>query len=342
MIAHADLAALAVRQIIFHDVPRNPRGSNGQPTLTDTETAADAKRVGILKKRLTQVFGSGAAFEVEFLPGTASPVPPLVQSLTTQSLPSKDFVPASQKMAQYLFEKHMGSTSAGLLCVIAISCGTRAGIAIMKLEREEGADLHLKTTGGHSVFEMSVLDNLVLTDGTRLFKSALFLTKGAGLDCLACDSQNDPMSRSDAAKFWFAFLGCRFVVDPAVSTQRWFDVSVNFINQEVHDPIVKQAMYEHLVSELNSNRQAVSPKKFIQDYVKTELRQPYEDFLRANDAPVRQFSKDISDVESNLRRLSYHTNEGLTVIVPADKEKLIEVAKTQIVVRDTLRTISRK
>ncbi len=342
MIGHSDLAALTVRQIIFHDVPRNPRGSNGQPTLTDTETTTDARRVGILKKRLTQVFGSGAAFEVEFLTTTASPVPPLVHSLTTQTLPSNDFVPASRKMAQYLFEKHMGSTSAGLLCVIAITSGARAGIAIMKLEREEGADLHLKTAGGHSAFEMSVLDNLVLTDGTRLFKSALFLTNATGLDCLACDSQNDPMSRSDAAKFWLAFLGCRFVVDPAISTQRWFDVSVNFINQEVHDPVVKQAMYEHLVSELNSNRQAVSPKRFIQDYVKTDLRQPYEEFLRQNNAPIRQFSKDTGDIQSKLRRLSYHTEEGLAVIVPADKEKLVEVGKAQIVVRDALRTISRK
>jgi hypothetical protein len=201
MIRHSDLAALTVRQIIFHDVPNNPRGGIGQPTLTDTETTTDARRVGILKKRLTQVFGSGAAFEVEFISSTASPVPPLVRTLTSQALPSKDFIEASRTMAQFLFQKQMGSTSPGLLCVVAITCGARTGVAIMKLEREEGADLHLKRDGSHSAFEMSVLDNLVLTDGTRLFKSALFLTNGARLDCLACDSQSDPMNRSDAAKF---------------------------------------------------------------------------------------------------------------------------------------------
>jgi 37-kD nucleoid-associated bacterial protein len=342
MIRPSDLASLTVRQIIFHDVPNNPRGGNGQPTLTDTETTTDAKRVGILKKRLTQVFGSGAAFEVEFLASTASPVPSLVLTLTSQVLPSNDFIEASRKMAQYLFEKQMGSTSPGLLCVVAVTCGSRTGVAIMKLEREEGADLHLKRNGSHSAFEMSVLDNLVLTDGTRLFKSALFLTNGAALDCLACDSQSDPMSRSDAAKCWLAFLGCRFVVDPAIATQKWFDTSVDFVNQEVQDPIEKQALYEHLVSELNSNRPSVSPKKFVQDYVKRDLRQPYEDFLKENDAPMRQFSKDTSDIQSKLRRLSYHTHEGLALIVPVDKENLVEVAKTQIVVRDTLQTISRK
>jgi hypothetical protein len=97
MIRPSDLASLTVRQIIFHDVPNNPRGGNGQPTLTDTETTTDAKRVGILKKRLTQVFGSGAAFEVEFLASTASPVPSLVLTLTSQVLPSNDFIEAITK-----------------------------------------------------------------------------------------------------------------------------------------------------------------------------------------------------------------------------------------------------
>jgi hypothetical protein len=342
MIKPSDLTALTVRHIIFHDVPNNPKGGNANPILTDTETATDARRIGILRKRLTQVFGGSASFAMEFLPTTMSPVPDSVRKLTSQPLTSTDFVESSRKMAQYLFEQQGGSTSPGLLCVLAVTSGACAGVSIMKLEREEGADLHLKTYGSHSSFEMSVLDNLVLTDGTRLFKSALFLKNGSDIDCLACDSQSDPLSRSDVAKFWLTFLGCRFVIDPAISTQRWFDASVEFVNECLHDPVAKQALYEHLISELNSNKQSVSPKKFIQDYVKSDLRQPYEDYLKAREVSLRQFPKDTADIRTKLRRLSYHTIEGITVTVAADKENLVEVGKMQILVHDKLRSISRK
>lgn len=342
MIRQPDLATLRVDRIIFHDVPQNPRHGTAQPILTDTETATDARRVQILKKRLVQVFGGTASFDVEFRPESDSPVPESVRSLTSQVPQSQAFIDASRTMAQYLFQRQTGVTSPGLLCVLAVSSRARTGISIMKLEREEGADLHLRTTGQHSAFEMSVLDNLVLTDGTRLFKSALFLREGSNIDCRACDSQGDTSGRGDMARFWLAFLGCRFIEDPAISTQKWFDVSVDFVNQCVDDPVAKQGLYEHIVSELNSNRQMVSPRRFISDYVKRELRQPYENYLREHNAPLQRFSKDTADIQPKLRRLSYHTAEGLAVVVPADKEDLVEVGRSQILVRDTLRTISRK
>jgi hypothetical protein len=342
MIQSSDLATLAVRHIIFHDVPNNPKGGNAKPTLTNTETTTDAPRVAILQKRLRQVFGGGAAFDVEFLSASASPVPKLADTLTSSPPTQAEFVEASRKMANYLFSLQTGTVSPGLLCVLSVECRNRAGLSIMKLEREEGADLRLQIAGSHTSFEMSVLDSLVLTDGTRLFKSTLFLRDGSDIDCLACDTQSNPFSRSDVADFWLKFLGCRYVVDPRIATQQWFDASVEFVNDNVADPVSKQSLYEHIVSELNSNKHTVSPKKFIQDYVMKDLRQPYADFLKSKDVSTQQFAKDTSDIQSKLNRLSYHTEEGVTVIVPVDKERLVEVGKQKIVVLDKLRNISRK
>jgi hypothetical protein len=342
MISNADFAALTVRHIIFHDIPRNPKGGQATPTLTDTETSPDASRVAMLKTRLTQVFSGRASYEVEFHPDSHSPVPAIVRKLTARAPTSTDFIANSRALAQYLFEQQDGSVSPGLVCVLAVASNARLGISIMKLERHQGADLHLRVQGAHSSFEMSVLDNLVLTDNTRLFKSALFLTNGTGFDCLACDTQNDPFARADVAKFWLTFLGCRFVTDPAITTRQWFEASVEFVNHQVSDPVTKHSMYEHLISELSSNRQTVSPRKFIEDYVKRDLRQPYEDHLKAQGVSLRQFSKNTEDIAPKLRRLSYHTTEGISVTAPADKEDLIKVEPSQILVRDKLRTISRK
>ena len=73
-----------------------------------------------------------------------------------------------------------------------------------------------------------------------------------------------------------------------------------------------------------------------------DLRQPYTDFLKENDISIQQFPKDTTEIQSKLRRLAYHTDQGVTVTVSVDKEKLIEVGKKAIVVRDKLQKISRK
>lgn len=342
MISNQDLSKISVKNIIFHDVPVNTRKGGVQPLLTDQETVADSKRVPLLEARVRGVLGGGAAYPIEFLPGSASPVPEAVSLLTDKAASADCLIQQSRAMANFLFDVQVGPVSAGLLCVLKVSAGVRRGVAIMKLERERGADLHLNQQGGHCSFEMSVLDSLVLTDGTRLFKSALFLESGCGgVEAVASDNQNNPSRSSDVAQFWLRFLGCRFVVEPRISTQRWFDTSVEFVNESVRDPVEKNALYEHLVSEMNSNKQSVAPKKFISEYVKRELQQEYSDFLTKNGVALRNFPKDTSDIESKIRRLSYHTQEGVTVSAPADKENLIEVGSKRIVVNDQLRKVSR-
>jgi 37-kD nucleoid-associated bacterial protein len=343
MISHFDLSKVSVKNIIFHDVPVNAKNAIVQPVLTDEETVADAKRVPLLETRIRGVLGGGAAYPIEFQPGSASPVPQAVRLLTDPNAAADCLILESRKMASFLFDLQVGTVSAGLLCVLKVTAGLRRGVAIMKLDRERGADLHLTGTSGHRAFEMAVLDSLVLTDGTRLFKSALFLEGPAGsIEAAASDNQNSVNRSSDVAQFWLKFLGCKFVVDPRISTQQWFDASVAFVNDIVADPVQKNVLYAHLVSEMKSNRASVAPKKFITDCVKTELQQEYSDFLKDRNVSLQRFPKDTADIDAKLNRLSYHTKEGVTVSAPAGKENLIEVGNRRIVVNDALEKISRK
>ena len=52
--------------------------------------------------------------------------------------------------------------------------GTRPGLAIVKLENETGSRLFEDREQGHHRYQMQVLKDLFLTEGTRVFKSALF------------------------------------------------------------------------------------------------------------------------------------------------------------------------
>ena len=126
--------------------------------------------------------GSKRAYPICFDPSSDSPVPGHIREYTERGH-GDEFIPMSQKIAVHLFQLQHGGISSGLLCAVDVVASSLAGLVLMKLEREEGARLELvKSSNGKKAFAMSVLDNLVLTDGTRLFKTGMFLRTGTGDD----------------------------------------------------------------------------------------------------------------------------------------------------------------
>jgi len=343
LVTSDDLAKLKIRHIIFHDIPKHTKGTEGTPVLADLETEINADRSAMLKKRLVQTLGSKTAYEIEFNPDTSSPVPDEVKTHTDNRHDIKKFIKMSQNLAKHLFEEQNGQNSAGLLCVMDVVTGGHNALAVLKLEREQGADLQLQNVKGGQQFKMSVLDNLVFTDGTRLFKSSLFINTGSGeFRSAVCDSQRSVMASTDMGRFWLKYLGCRVTVEPRIATQRWFDTTIEFINDHVTDPIVKNDLYEHLQSELKSNKKKVSPNKFIEDCFPDNYRTEYKGFLKDKGVLLQAFEKDVSDITSKITRKLLRTTKGVTVTVPADEDNLVEIKSEQILIRDPLQTIEKR
>ena len=336
-------ATLKVLHVIFHDVPRHKQHP---PTLAEATTAVSPSHITHLREKLTKVLRSTHAYPVLFDVATPSVVPEHVRTYTAG--PSvESFVPMSQQLAQSLWTHHTGGISPGLLCVLDVEVNKRRGVALMKLEREEGARLELgKNEHGKKTFSMSMLDNLVMTDGTRLFKSAMFLRTGDDDDdfhAVCCDDQSRVTASSDMARFWLQFLGCQVILDAKVATERFYEATVRFINEQVTDPIQKNDLYEHLHSQLKSHQKHFVPKSFIAEYVPKELRQPLTNHLKAADAPLSAFTKDLADIEGRIRRSSYRTKQGAVVTVPSDKvDDLIDVKAHSIVVKDEVTSINQK
>ena len=339
MISPDDLAATTIRHVIFHDVPDKSHEGEIGPLLSDVETKVDASQKSHLLTKLTRVITSTKAYPVRFLPETASPVPKQARLLTTGSFNRKRFINGSRELANYLFEQHTKATSPGLLCVIDAASASNSAIVLMKLERERGAQLELSGKEGEKTFSMSVLNDLVLTDGTRLFKSAMFIRTGTGDDDFksqACEGQYNVFSADDLAKFWMRFLGCGFVVEPRVATQRFFESTLDFISNVVTEPTVKANIYDHLQSQMKANTRTFAPQSFIQEYVPQEYQQPYRDYLETADVSLAQFRKDVSDIHTSLERKMYKTKKGGVISVPADVEDLIEIRPEDILVKDTV------
>ena len=54
--------------------------------------------------------------------------------------------------------------------------------------------------------------------------------------------------------FGSRFLGCTFLVEPRVATRRFFESALQFLNTAVTDPVIKSDIYDHLQSQLKSQK----------------------------------------------------------------------------------------
>jgi hypothetical protein len=339
-IGSPQLATLQIRKVIFHDVPRKVKGKDQAPTLSEVECTIDPEKIGLLKDKLVRVLGSSAAYDLELHPQPESSIPKLVQELLAGSLTSARFVEVSQAMAVALLEHQPGSASPGLLARVSCVIDGRASLALMKLEREEGAQLRMSDRGGKKTFEMDVLADLVLTDGTKLFKSALFAQVGpetADVRAVACDGQRSYASTDELAQFWIRFLGCKLREAPRITTKKFFETTLEYINTRVaDDPELKNDLYDHIVSEMKTEKKAFSPKKFIEDYIPAAHRESFRLFLEEQHVAMKQFKVDISEIKSHLKRRSLETATGIRITVPAEASGVVDVQKNHVVIADTV------
>jgi hypothetical protein len=178
MITEKDLATLKIERAIIHDIPKRLRGQELRPDLSQTDSPLDDDTAVHLHRKIVGTIGGKSAYELTFLENTESPVPPIVREYTASRRNPNDFVSKSQRLARHLFELQRGSSSAGLLCVLDCTAANRRGLAILKVERESGARLNSTFRDGKRTLQMSVVRDLLLTTGTKLFKNALFLRSG--------------------------------------------------------------------------------------------------------------------------------------------------------------------
>lgn len=344
MLTNDQLATMVLRHAIFHDVPNQRGDGGGQVTLATDVTPIDAERRRLLKDKLVKSLGSTHSYGMVFQAQPSSTVPGLVRNITTGSYNEARFIADSQGMAQHLFQVQSGSVSPGLLCVIDVVVDNRHGLILMKLERDQGAELKIKAERGRTHFEMSVLDSLVLTGNTRLFKAAGFLRLGPGDDefeMSACDNQHNPTDTNEMARFWRKYLGCDLEEAARVSTSKFFTATLEFVNSHVDDPELQTVIYESLHSELRSATPTFSPRTFLANHVPVPVRHELSAFLEERHVSMSSFPKDIQDIRNSLRRLTYISEAGVRVVAPEGRGELVRVEEAQIIVNDRLSRLGR-
>ena len=323
-------ASLRVTKVIAHDVPARPiKGSTTSVSYSDVEsTLTDTTRNYFREKLLHSM--SSAGHQVLFNPSTASPVPALLLDYLLGH--TTDFVRMSKSIAKHLYESQTGVNSPGLLCLVAVTIDGSPGIAVLKLDREAALRIEQNNTSAGATYDLEHIRNLILSERTKVFKAALFLLSPTPDDATrilgtVSDNQRAYAPLSEVADFFLkGFLGCTFAQSPSEITKKYFLHSQDFFLSEIDDAD-KQADYVMaLISDMNSNQGTVSPRAFADNHLHLDDRQEYIDSLANNDLPVQEFTKDISSVKTQIRKMRIAFESGVNVFVPPgtlDKEVVV-------------------
>jgi hypothetical protein len=331
------IRALEVRRLILHDVVKREDGAEFDAPPVDLESDLPEEVATIITNKLVRALTSRHAYELEFDMEAPSPVPAMIKDYTLQPQTGQ-FADYAQEIARVLSEsQHAGSVRSGVLAVIdGVMDGQRC-LVLAKLERESGLRLETVSRNGRRAYALEAVRNLVMTETTKLWKCAIFVRYGEEEDqvqMIGCDRQQGWGRERDMAAFWLGFLGCRLADRPSITTRRFYEAVVDYADQQITEPEKKEEVYSHLLSQLRSRKEMISPESFAKEFMPENDEVPFLGYLEDRGVPNEEFPVETSAIRSKLKMRTYKTRRGARISAPVESESWLEVQNDVVIIRD--------
>jgi hypothetical protein len=329
------IALVTLKRAVFHFVPVHKKSEKDiAPTLMDEETPLDRDNTHLIQERVKSALTSPHSFEVEFNPNKLTPVRSLLEEYFADSSQAS-FILISQKLASTLFTVQKGSNSPGLLALLDCRLGKEHAAIVVKLESETGSRLFTEEDGGHRRYRMQVLRDLFLTEGTRVFKSALFVPSVDGMQVLACDDQRSSIREYEIARFFLEqFLGCKRLEVAHVVTKNFYNATITFLNEQIPNHVDRNDIYDDLASQMRRHTRSLNVKEFARDFVPSPHRDEFVAFMKEREIPP-SFEKDTSEINGYLRKKNIRTTHDIQIRVPEGAANLVKVEANRITINDS-------
>ena len=324
------LANLTVDSLIVHDVPKkfakkyikvNPEVQSEDVILSDVPTKFDNELIRFFHDKISSTIGSTNAFEIELDSSlcdnnTQQAIRKYFNSDGVSSFPPNETktIDITQDIAKSLYEVQSARNPGGILLFIPCYNQEKHGLAILKVEREDGVRIQQNMEQGKMTFDVLHIKDLMLTNKTKLFKIVLFYKDGENLIGFVCDRQQGVVQIREVANFFLTdFLGCKLKEEPYVSTKKFYNAVTTFINSADLTGSEKVDIRTHLISELTNNAIQINTLNFAQNYLPSDKAQSFMDKLREKKVPS-SFPKDIKLIKENIKKVKYELESGIKII----------------------------
>ncbi len=355
-----NLQNLVVDKLIVHDVPKkfakmfikqNPDAVAEDVILSDTPTEFDAELTRFFHDKITSTICSSSSFEIAIDITNESRVQKLIVEFFDLGIRNgfpvneSETIRITQEVAKELHVVQTAQNPGGILLFIPCHTSQTHALAILKVEREEGVRIQRdQNTSGQTTFNVQHIKDLMLTKKTKLFKIVLFHLDSANqVSGYLCDQQQGYYQNRDVADFFLKdFLGCKLKEEPHITTKKFFETTIQFINGSDISSEQKTEVHTHLISELTNNSSTINPLDFAHRSLPADKIQSYMDKLVANKISPHTFSKDNKLIQDRIKKVQYEFESGIKILGEKDvvREKLTfhgtEDGKTRIEFIDAL------
>lgn len=309
-----DTSTITIEKIIVHSIPKHKKDDfTIEPQYSEQESSLPDELRIFFKDKVVQSLGSNKELRVCYDPESVSPVSTYINQIISSD--GVDFIKQSKLMTEYLFKIQDGQNASGILVVIYGRINDKSACIIIKLERDEGAQLELdpKTKS----FNIKNVKDLMLTKKTKIYKVGLFIDKSAfkvKYDGSTADLQIDPKSKK-VITTWFIekFLGCIPVENPKTTTKKFYDYTTTYI-QSIEDPIRKVKYTQDLNSYLQKNSNNISAREFADDYMETDDKDNYGNYLKEKKFRMSEFPKDVDYVENKIKTITMLFSNDISIV----------------------------
>lgn len=308
-----DYSLLVIDKLIIHDVPKHKKNeTSGSPNYSENESSITDGMRSFFQDKIKAALNSDQSIKVCFKDETASSVPSCINRIVTSD---DSFVEISKEIALNLYNIQQGNNAAGILLILRGHISTLTVCVILKLERDNGAQLILNEET--KTFNVKEVQDLMLTKKTRIFKVALFTNRtlsNNGYDGQLMDFQINPKNKKEINTFFLDFLGCIPYSDPKIATKRFYQLTRDYI-ETISDPIKRSQYIQDLNSYLRKNQSTLGPREFADDYMTdTQHKNQYRSFLISNNFEFATYTKDNMLVNSHISRIVVEFENGISIL----------------------------
>ena len=320
-----DIGTFIVQRVIIHQIPQAKKAEKDDHKIGYSYAPSpldNPKRI-YFRKRITSSLQK--AFDVVRDPTQPNNVPTLIADFYNGQGDDDDFVLMSQGIAEHLHLNQGGNSSAGLVAVVegTIGVGKPPGkcLAVLKLEMEPGIHIEEIEVNGKKTFEVT-LENVTLTEGTRVFKASLFprFTDIEHIAGLVSDDQleSTTIGRDVAEFFLHKFLGCKMAPTPGESTKQFFTKAIEYFNTLPDDE--EKLRYELLLrAELEKQAPTIDPTVFARESLKVDNRDPFLESMKEPDGRIPIIQKDTSRIVRFLKESWVFLDNGVRIWGPPEQ-----------------------
>jgi len=317
-----------VERIIIHQVyRRDSDGNKVTPTQSHEYTNFDHNAMEAFKTRVKDALGEGSkAVQMEIVNQEANDLPLLINTMIEQG--DEEFAVSSYDVAKKLTDAQQKKNIPG--GIVVVFSGTQGAaskrfIGIIKAEVHSGYEKEINEQTNE--ISLKFVEELLLTPGTRLYKTAGFYEKAntnqssANLNdkwtVMVSDYQISKADGKAAAQYFYSdFLGCGYPQTSARTTKQFYEATSFFISELDFTAAEKSNLLNALTTYLKVDTSStISASEFASMYFNdVDVQDAYTSHLREVGLPDNAFTKDIEHIENKLeyRKVNFRSNVKIT------------------------------